>query len=523
MLRYSVRSQPATALSGGERRGRQVVVARAIVCVYLIHAFTNSCLFAILPHMSAPPFDPQDRRLMDLSSRKVILIGLVYFLVVALIDHRTPSALSLSLFHLLGVLFVGWGAGPGWALLLASLSVSVLTYEQWLAMPRSTATWMLAWNAGSRFLVFAAAGWLAAEVGRLTRRLQSDVAERTSQLKAEAAALRDSEARLRATINSAPIVLFAVDGKGIITFEDGHTLKLLGVRQGENVGKSVFTVFSSYPDVLQNVRRALAGEEFDAILNHAGLALHCWYHPNTGEHGMANGFTGVAIDISARLTLERQILEIRDREQARIGQDIHDGLCQQLVSLGFGANALVAQLDARHQPEAQKARAIAELLDASITEARQVSRGLFLSRLESDGLSAAIEDLAEATSERFQIDCHFESGAQVDLSSAEAATHLYRIAQEAVNNAVKHSRARTIVICLKSEQNRIELRVEDDGSGMGTAESNGSSGMGLQIMDYRARSIGANLQITAKSEGNGTVVSCTLPAEANGSSPQAAV
>src|ERR1019366_1190665 len=155
-------------------------------------------------------------------------------------------------------------------------------------------------------------------------------------------------------------------------------------------------------------------------------------------------FVSVQQDITDRKRLERQILEISDREQARIGQDIHDGLCQQLVSLAFDANALQRTLLAEHRPEARTAGRIAESLDRAITESRQLARGLFPVRLGTVGLRPALEELAKNTSARFKIRCLFESEGQVPVKHLATATHLYRIAQEAVANAVKHSRARTV-------------------------------------------------------------------------------
>ena len=151
-----------------------------------------------------------------------------------------------------------------------------------------------------------------------------------------------------------------------------------------------------------------------------------------------------------RHRLERQLLEISDREHARIGQDIHDGLCQQLVSLALDANTLRGQLTAARRPEAKTARRIADYLDQAITEARQLSRGLFPVRLAREGLPPALEELAAVTRDRFKIRCRFTSEGPVAVESSVMATHLYRIAQEAVNNAIKHSQARSIAIRLRA-------------------------------------------------------------------------
>jgi PAS domain S-box-containing protein len=211
-----------------------------------------------------------------------------------------------------------------------------------------------------------------------------------------------------------------------------------------------------------------------------------------------------------RHRLEQQILEISDREQARIGQDIHDGLCQQLVSLAFDANSLEGELSRQQRPEAATARRIAGFLDQAITETRQLSRGLFPIRLEAEGLVPALEELARATRERFQIGCRVTSKKPVVVENRLTATHLYRIAQEAVTNAVKHSQARKVAIRLRDRAGGLELSVEDDGAGLPAAKPKEAKGLGLHIMDYRARSIGGTLRLAPGSRG-GTKVSCCVP------------
>jgi PAS domain S-box-containing protein len=210
---------------------------------------------------------------------------------------------------------------------------------------------------------------------------------------------------------------------------------------------------------------------------------------------------------------EAQILEISDREQARIGQDLHDGLCQQLVGLAFDANSLDHQLAKTGRSEAAAARRIADRLDQAITEARQLSRGLFPVRLEGDGLPSALEELARTTRERSCIVCDFESDGPVLVPDGSLATHLYRIAQEAVNNAVKHARPKLIVIRLRLHAERIELTVEDDGTGLDPAPAIKPAGLGLHIMEYRARTLGGTLQIARGADG-GTLVSCCVPCPA---------
>ncbi|HWH70011.1 MAG TPA: ATP-binding protein, partial [Candidatus Sulfotelmatobacter sp.] len=218
---------------------------------------------------------------------------------------------------------------------------------------------------------------------------------------------------------------------------------------------------------------------------------------------------GVNQDITERKRLERQLVEISDREQARIGQDLHDGLCQQLVSLGFDANGLESQLAAKSQPEVATARRIALFLDHAITEARQLSRGLFPIRLAAHGLPSALEELASTTRDRFRIPCRFVNQRPVALPGEALATHLFRIAQEAVTNALKHAQPKGILIELCVRATTLELRVEDDGIGISEPPQS-RTGMGLHIMDYRARSIGGTLGVAPGARG-GTTVTCSLP------------
>lgn len=321
-------------------------------------------------------------------------------------------------------------------------------------------------------------------------------------------ALRQNEERLRTIITGAPVIVFAGDRQGTITFEDGRALSALNAAPGEHVGRPLAEVYQQFPPFVANVRRALAGEEFSAVIEMGPLAFECWYSPSRDKRGHLAGYIGVATNVTERLRLERQILEISDREQARIGQDIHDGLCQQLVSAAFDANALRQRLAAAAHAEAERSLKICALLDAAITESRQVSRGLYPVRLEAEGLASALEELANANRDRFRMDCRFESHAPQVFGDRVLATHLYRIAQEAVNNAVKHSQAGTIWIRLRAPGDQITLIVEDDGQGIADAERN-QQGMGLHIMAYRARGIGGTLRIAPRPRG-GTVVSCCV-------------
>ncbi len=218
----------------------------------------------------------------------------------------------------------------------------------------------------------------------------------------------------------------------------------------------------------------------------------------------------VAVNVTDRRRLERQILEISDREQANIGQELHDGLCQQLVSMAFDANALKADLSGQGSIQARAAERIADLLDLAITEARQLARGLFPIRLQAEGLPPALEELARTTRERTGVECRFESDSIPSIEGKVAATHLYRIAQEAVFNAVRHSRAKAIWLRLSGSGGQLSLEIEDDGVGLPQAAQRNAGGMGLHIMDYRARAIGGRISLS-QGANVGTRVCCCVP------------
>jgi signal transduction histidine kinase len=206
--------------------------------------------------------------------------------------------------------------------------------------------------------------------------------------------------------------------------------------------------------------------------------------------------------------LGRQIAEASDREQRRLGEDLHDGLCQHLVSTAFAARGLAAKLTERALPEAEDAAEIAELLGASISQARDVARGLCLVPLEAGGLASALEELATHVRSRHRIACQFVDKASVPALEEGVGTNLFRIAQEAVNNAIKHAQASHITVTLSAHPEQIALEIEDDGKGVQPG-AEPARGMGLHIMNYRARMVGAALTVGHR-PGGGTKVSCQV-------------
>ena len=219
-------------------------------------------------------------------------------------------------------------------------------------------------------------------------------------------------------------------------------------------------------------------------------------------------FTGICSDITDRKRLENEILQISEREQHRLGQDLHDGLCQHLAGIEFMSQVLAQRLAAKSKADAASAAEIAKLVRSAISHTRDLARGLSPVVLESDGLMAALQDLAENTQQRFSLSCRFECAPPILIHDNAVATHLYRIAQEAVGNAIKHGQARHIVIRLKTAPPRIALTIHDDGVGL-PATLPKHKGMGLRIMQYRAGKCGGSLA-AQPDPGGGTRVVCSF-------------
>lgn len=206
-------------------------------------------------------------------------------------------------------------------------------------------------------------------------------------------------------------------------------------------------------------------------------------------------------------TLEQQVIEISEYEQRRIGQDLHDGLCQYLAALSCAAVSLKTELESRGANDlATRADELADLLQGGMHQARDLARGLVPAGME-EGLATAMQRLAASTKRLQGVECHFDGAGGSALDDA-AAAHLFRIAQEAINNAIKHGKARSVEIRLSSSPDACSLSIADYGTGIPAANKH-QDGLGLSIMRYRAKLLGAQLLVENASHG-GTVVSCSF-------------
>jgi signal transduction histidine kinase len=216
----------------------------------------------------------------------------------------------------------------------------------------------------------------------------------------------------------------------------------------------------------------------------------------------------VTSDLTHRERLEKEVLEISEREQHRIGQDLHDGVCQHLTGISLFSRSLQQKLAVKAPGEAAEAARITELINDSIEQTRKVTRGLHPVPDEPTGLMLALRELSDLTGATGAPVCQFECPVPVPVADQAVAANLYRIAQEAVQNALRHAAARKIVMSLKLDEQSLQLKIIDDGSGL--PDQNTSRGMGLEIMRYRAASIGATLE-TRRNGERGTIIACTVP------------
>ncbi|MDR3404183.1 MAG: sensor histidine kinase [Chthoniobacter sp.] len=220
-------------------------------------------------------------------------------------------------------------------------------------------------------------------------------------------------------------------------------------------------------------------------------------------------FGRAQLALSERLrAMEQEIINVSEREQVRIGRDLHDGICQYLVAIAYTAGLLKEDLEKEASKKAATAGEIAELLQDAVVRTRDLARGLSPVDSDEDGLASALEGLALRTSKLMGVSCFLIYPQSVSIPDNSQAVQLFRIAQEAVSNAVKHGHARSVIIALESTDFELALRVSDDGIGFDPAKVE-KGGMGLNTMRYRAHMEGGHLDIEPNSP-TGTVVTCTI-------------
>lgn len=214
-------------------------------------------------------------------------------------------------------------------------------------------------------------------------------------------------------------------------------------------------------------------------------------------------------EVRERIQLEHEVLEISEKERRRVGRDLHDSLGQLLTGISMLNKVVERKLAEMNLPQAQAAREVSDLLNQAIAQTRLLSRGLNPVEPKAEGLMTALQELADNCEKFSGMECTFSSNKPVFMENDYAARHLYHIAQEALNNAVRHSQASVVNIRLDEIDSELRLTVADDGVGL-KKEVDGSRSMGMRTMRYRASIIDGRLEIGPQADG-GTIVTCAIP------------
>ncbi len=308
------------------------------------------------------------------------------------------------------------------------------------------------------------------------------------------------------------------DADGNIIFWDEGSERLFGYKEKEILGKPTAMLMPaghssrgtrfdhmlfSKASLSDGKTHELRGIRKDGREFPVELSLLTW------KFGGQPFFTTIMRDITERKRLQKEILDISGREHQRIGQDLHDGICQDLSAITLLANLLEKKLSKKSLKEAKDAEEIRKLITQALSKAKILAKGLLPVEFEAEGLMGALRELAFNTQRLTQISCSMRSAKPVLVLNDTVAVHLYRIAQEAVHNALKHAKAKHIIISLSKTRGEIVLSVKDDG--IGFKKDKKHRGLGLSIMYSRADTINATLQIS-KNDGGGTALVCSLRA-----------
>ena len=337
--------------------------------------------------------------------------------------------------------------------------------------------------------------------------------------------LKQTEEALQAERNVVSAILHTVGALVVVLDPEGRIIRFnraceqaSGYSFAEVAGQKVWDLFM-VPEEIDRFKSAFeqlcsdqwpSGYEGYLLKRDGTRRLIAWSSTVLpGNDGAPTYIIATGIDITERKHLEKTILEVSGREQRRIGQDLHDGLGQHLTGIAFMSKVQEQRLMEKSLPEAGDAAKIVKLVNEAINKTRELARGLLPVVSDARGLMSALQQWAGEVEDLFGVSCRFQCFLPVLIHDDTVATHLYYVAREAVNNAIKHGHARQIVISLAADQEQGVLTIADDGAGIAEIPAN-NAGMGRHLMNHRARVIGGSLEIERIPTG-GTMVTCLFP------------
>lgn len=342
-----------------------------------------------------------------------------------------------------------------------------------------------------------------------------------TELQSAREALRESEERNRAVLETAVNAILTIDEARVITSVNSATERMFGYRREELIGQNIKMLmpepYAGHHDgyvknYVRTGKRKIIGIGREVVAKRKSGELFP-IDLSVGEVVLGPGkrlFTGIIRDLTDNKQLEEKILRISEEEQHRIGQDIHDDLCQQLAAIGCLAKVAHQRLVKTASAAAPDLDQVVQMISSANQRAREMARGLVPVVLDASGLMAALADMARGTQQIFRISCQLHCDPPVEVSDNTMAIQLYRIAQEAVANAVKHSKADRLDLSLEEVDGWVRLSIRDNGEGIPDHAPGTGTGMGLLTMSRRARMMGGDLSVECHPLG-GTVVTCSIP------------
>jgi signal transduction histidine kinase/FixJ family two-component response regulator len=360
-----------------------------------------------------------------------------------------------------------------------------------------------------------------AVVGRTLTHLQQE-----QRLAAAEETAERSRALTKAVLNSLPALIAVLDDKGCVVavnepWERNHADGADPVFAQALVGENYLEVCREAArrnepgagQIAANIVAVLESGEVNPAVEYAFASKggERWYSTTViFLAGSTNGAVVTHYEVTERKRLEAAVLQIAETERQRVAADLHDGICQELAGIAFTVAALQRELTKGRSRAAGKVKAIEAAITDAVAHTRQVARGLNAVVADGHGLMHALEQLAATTRQTHRVACKFDCPTVVPIEDPISANELYRIAQEAVSNAVRHGKGKEIAVRLLQQDAEVCLVVEDDGRGLAPVAPQ-HQGMGLRVMQYRAALIGGRLNVRRR-KGGGTEVTCCIAA-----------